>query len=171
MSERLLAGWHPITVYEELGVAVSRSSFYRFLHRHALCELGDNARKRVVPEIIHQPGEALILDWGKLRDVTDPVSSLAKQVGEVVAKTAQMNEVDREIWARTEFAQIERVWGDKTGEKLALARQLVLEIERKQPGLVDYLNATGAGDSAMVIMQLGNQAELLQAKRTGNKPW
>jgi transposase len=26
----------------------------------------------VIPEIVHQPGEALILDWGKLRDVVDP---------------------------------------------------------------------------------------------------
>jgi transposase len=28
--------------------------------------------RRVVPEIIHRPGEALILDWGKLRDYVDP---------------------------------------------------------------------------------------------------
>ena len=29
-------------------------------------------RKRVVPEIISEPGEVLQLDWGKLRDVIDP---------------------------------------------------------------------------------------------------
>lgn len=69
--ERLTAGWRPITVFEEIGVAVSRSSFYRFLHRQGLYETGRSYR-RVVPEIVHRPGESLLLDWGKLRDVVDP---------------------------------------------------------------------------------------------------
>ena len=47
---------------------VGRSSFYRFIHRHGLYLVGESTR-RVAPEIIHYPGEALILDWGKLRDV------------------------------------------------------------------------------------------------------
>jgi len=77
--ERLAAGWRPITVFEELGVPIARSSFYRFLNRHSLLNLGANCR-RVVPEIIHQPGEALILDWGKLRDFYDPVTQKKKTV-------------------------------------------------------------------------------------------
>lgn len=74
IRERLALGWQPITVYEEIGIAVARSSFYRFLQRHDLQVLGEKARTRlrVVGEIIHMPGEALLLDWGKLRDVTDP---------------------------------------------------------------------------------------------------
>lgn len=72
IKERLETGWHPITVLEELSVEVGRSSFYRFLHRHNLVEVGENARRRIIPEIIHAPGEALIVDWGKLRDVLDP---------------------------------------------------------------------------------------------------
>lgn len=70
--DRLQAGWHPITVFEELGLAVSRSSFYRFLQRHNLQVIGEKIRNRVVPEIVHEPGSALLLDWGKLRDVVDP---------------------------------------------------------------------------------------------------
>jgi len=65
--ERLEAGWHPITVFEELREQPSRASFYRFLTRHKLTEVG--RRARVVPEIVHEPGEALILDWGKLLSV------------------------------------------------------------------------------------------------------
>jgi len=71
MKDRLSIGWQPITVFEELPVTASRSSFYRFLHRHNLYELG-RSQRRVIPEIVHQPGEALLLDWGKLRDVIDP---------------------------------------------------------------------------------------------------
>jgi hypothetical protein len=71
LVERLTSGWRPITVFEELGLSVSRSSFYRFLHRHELYSLGRSYR-RVIPEIVHQAGESLLLDWGKLRDVVDP---------------------------------------------------------------------------------------------------
>ncbi len=72
ITERLESGWHPVTILEELCVSVGRSSFYRFLHRHNLVEVGENARRRIIPEIIHTPGEALIVDWGKLRDVLNP---------------------------------------------------------------------------------------------------
>jgi len=74
IEDRLRAGWQPITIFEELPVHTGRSSFYRFLYRHKLTELGENARKTLVQEIIYAPGEALILDWGKLRNVIDPDS-------------------------------------------------------------------------------------------------
>lgn len=75
--DRLQVGWRPITLYEELGVSLPRSSFYRFLHRHGLYQLGGHYR-RVVPEIVHGPGECLQLDWGKLRDVLDPETGRKK---------------------------------------------------------------------------------------------
>ena len=66
MRARLEAGWHAVTVYEELPVRVPRSNFYRYLKRHELNEAGRRGRLRVVPEIVHAPGEALLLDWGYL---------------------------------------------------------------------------------------------------------
>jgi transposase len=75
IRERLSAGWHAVTVYEELpgeAAEVGRSSFYRYLEREGLSRLGESCR--VVPEIVHKPGEALLLDWGKLRDVVDPAT-------------------------------------------------------------------------------------------------
>jgi len=77
--ERLKSGWRPITVYEELGSSVTRSSFYRFLNRHGILRLGQTYR-RVVPEIIHRPGEALILDWGKLTEYVDSGTGKKKTV-------------------------------------------------------------------------------------------
>jgi len=65
ICERLKAGWHAVTVFEELPIKVPRSNFYRFLERHQLSEVGREVR-RVVPEIIHEPGEALLVDWGYL---------------------------------------------------------------------------------------------------------
>ena len=70
--ERLEAGWQPVTILEELAVNAGRSSFYRFLHRYNLVDIGENARRKIIPEIIHVPGEALLVDWGKLIDVLEP---------------------------------------------------------------------------------------------------
>lgn len=74
ITERLTVGWKPITVFEELPVKdVSRSSFYRFMDRHGLYKIAQGLKDPVLTApIIHEPGEALILDWGKIRDVFDP---------------------------------------------------------------------------------------------------
>jgi Integrase core domain len=69
ITDHLQGGWRPVTVWEEIGVSVTKSSFYRFLHRHGLFDTG--RAYRVIPEIVHKPGEALQLDWGKFRDVID----------------------------------------------------------------------------------------------------
>lgn len=69
--DRLTALWSPITIFEELNNSeISRSSFYRFISRHELDKINKSVVKVSGP-IIHTPGEALILDWGKLRDVID----------------------------------------------------------------------------------------------------
>jgi hypothetical protein len=76
IKDRLIAGWYPVTVFEELPCKdVTRSSFYRFLVRHKLQKLAkDGQRDALTPPIVHEPGEALLLDWGKVRDVVDPVT-------------------------------------------------------------------------------------------------
>jgi hypothetical protein len=76
IKERLEVGWQPVTVFEELPGdlgGVSRSSFYRYLKRAGLDETGRHYR-RVVPEIVHQPGEALLVDWGKLCNAYNPAT-------------------------------------------------------------------------------------------------
>jgi hypothetical protein len=69
IQERLTNGWHAVTVYEELPVKVTRSSFYRFLEHHDLT-FPSGASPWVRPEIVHEPGEALLIDWGHLWTVS-----------------------------------------------------------------------------------------------------
>lgn len=70
IEERLRAGWRAVSVWEGLSPPVSRSSFYRYLVKHNIEELGSKGRK-VIPEIVHEPGEALQIDWGKIGDVVE----------------------------------------------------------------------------------------------------
>lgn len=114
--ERLEAGWHPITVYEELGMAVSRSSFYRFLHRHEIYELSESVR-RVVPEIIHQPGEALLLDWGKLRDVVDPETGKKRVLWAFVG-----------VLGYSRYLMVRLVWSNETQLTLSAIESMLREI-------------------------------------------
>jgi transposase len=79
INDRIAAGWHAITIFEELPVKTTRSSFYRFLKRHGLYHRGRRPQ-RVVPEIVHAPGEALLVDWGKVASVIDPKSGKRRTV-------------------------------------------------------------------------------------------
>lgn len=94
-------------------------------------------------------------------------SSLAREVDRVTVKHASMSEAEREIYKRTEFNKLERVWGSDTPKKIGAARRLVLELEAKSPGIVDVLERTGAGNSAIVIAQIAMQAERLLARKGG----
>jgi len=73
IKDRIAADWHAITIFEQLPIKVSRSSFYRFLDRHKL-NPSNQRPTRVVPEIIHKPGEALQVDWGKVGTVACPLT-------------------------------------------------------------------------------------------------
>jgi transposase len=68
IKERLELSWSPQTIFEELPLSVPRSNFYRYLHRSKLMSV---APARNVMELIHEPGECLQIDWGKLFDVVD----------------------------------------------------------------------------------------------------
>lgn len=86
IEEQLELGIHAVSLFESLqekGVAIKRSAFYRFLKKAGLNQQED--RRRVIPEIFHDPGECLQLDWGKLRDYVDPVTGKRKTVWMLVA--------------------------------------------------------------------------------------
>lgn len=77
IKERLELAWSPQTIFEELTCRVPRSNFYRYLHRQNLMT---SQLTRNVMELIHQPGECLQVDWGKLFDVVDKVTGKKKTI-------------------------------------------------------------------------------------------
>ncbi len=117
IKDRLTAGWSPITVYEEIGAAIGRSSFYRFMHRHELSRINEKNRYRVVPEIVHRPGEALLLDWGKLRDVIDPVTKKKKTLWAFVG-----------ILGFSRYLMVRLVWSNSTKETCLAIESMLREI-------------------------------------------
>ena len=80
------------------------------------------------------------------------------------AQWQQMTAPQRELHGRQAQAQIERLFGDKASERIALARQMIHELEAKKPGLIRYLEETGAGNSVALIANLALHGERLKAR-------
>lgn len=104
INSKLNIGWKTITIFEELPIDKNQvnmeiSSFYRFINRH---DLREQTNKRVVPEILHEPGEVLQLDWGKLRDVVDPVTGKKKTLWALVG-----------VMGFSRYMMVELVWDNK----------------------------------------------------------
>jgi transposase len=140
IQERLEAGWHAVTVFEELAVSgVTRSSFYRYLERYRLNRLGEHYR--VVPEIVHRPGEALILDWGKLRGVLDPDTGRSRTLWMFVGVLGFSRYLmARLVWtmdAGTTLTALESMFREVSGvpEKITIdnPKCIALEASRYEP--------------------------------------
>jgi hypothetical protein len=119
IKERREAGWHLITIWEELDIEVTQASFYRFIKRHKLDENKERGRCRikVIPEIIHSPGEALLLDWGKLKDVIDPVTGKKRTVWFLAG-----------IMGFSRYLMVRLVWDNKTTTTLKAIESMFNEM-------------------------------------------
>lgn len=92
-----------------------------------------------------------------------------KGIGESVMKHAHdsmenYNTLDddaKELQKRVELERTREHFGDDADEMLALAAQLVEEIDKAHPGLIGFLEATGAGNNRFVVAQFALQAKRL----------
>lgn len=92
-------------------------------------------------------------------------SAIAREVDSVARTFPTLEPSVQELYKRTELTTVERIWGKDTPRKMALAKQLCEELDARHPGVIDALNKTGAGNSARVIIQIGNQAERLYLRK------
>jgi hypothetical protein len=94
---------------------------------------------------------------------------VADEISQTATRTHAMTDAQRAIWEQNERLTLERMWGpEKMQQRLALAQQLVQEVDKKHPGLVELLETTGAGNSSMVVMQVALHAERLLDRLSGN---
>lgn len=119
IKDRREAGWHLITIWEELPVQVPKASFYRFIKRHRVEDDPEKMRCRmkVTSEIIHEPGEALILDWGKLRDVIDPETGKKRTVWFLAG-----------VMGFSRYMMVRLVWDNKTETTLNALESMFNEL-------------------------------------------
>ena len=117
IEERLKIGWHAVSVYEELPVAgITRSSFYRYLARHKLSRLGEEYRGAVT-EILHKPGEALLVDWGKLCSVREPETGRKRTLWHFTG-----------VLGHSRLLMVRLVWGNDVATTLKVIESMFREI-------------------------------------------
>ncbi len=121
--EKLGTDWKLITIFEELPIdrtnlSLAYTTFLRFLKRHNLYELsGRTTNNRVVPEMIHEPGEVIQLDWGKLRDVIDPDTGKKRTLWAFVG-----------VLGFSRYMMVKLVWDNKTETTLAAIEEMFTEM-------------------------------------------
>lgn len=92
-------------------------------------------------------------------------NTLAQEIKKTSESLTKMNQVQRDAWLDKQNKTLTAIWGDKQDEKIQLARQLVNEIEARQPGLKAFLDRTGSGNDANVISILANHAKIMSLKK------
>lgn len=88
-------------------------------------------------------------------------SSLAKEIAREGERSANLSEAERTLYGKSQMLRLEKTWGAETQKRVSLARQLVRDLDKKSPGLVDFLERTNAGNNAQVIAMFAAQAERL----------
>ena len=96
--------------------------------------------------------DAAIRGW--LADAELPKGTgnfIAAEARKLVPQLQAMTDSQRDLFQQQERVKLERIWGDGYNTNMNAARQLVQEIERKRPGIVNFLERSGLGDSSVVI--------------------
>lgn len=93
-------------------------------------------------------------------------SALLAEVDKTATAWNKMDATARTLHVQKETSVLQKLWGnDGYAAKVNAARQLIKELERKRPGIVEILERSGAGNSAQVIAQVALHAERLLARR------
>ena len=102
-------------------------------------------------------------------------AQISPEVGKAMGKHAAQHlaaypkwealpEVARTTHRMNQEAILRSTWGDKTAENIELARAVAQRVEQKHPGLMDYLDRTGLGNHAQIVITLANHGRALMAK-------
>jgi hypothetical protein len=86
---------------------------------------------------------------------------ITEEIARLTPRYQSMDAGARDLFAKTERAKVDKVFGKDSATMVSRARQLVREVEARKPGLVRLLEESGGGNSASVIVALAQQATML----------
>ena len=91
-------------------------------------------------------------------------NSLVATMSKMIQHTHPLSTNEREAYKDAENAKLEQLFGDKLQNELRPAARMIDELDRKRPGLKDFVRAHG--DNALFVTQL-IQAAHIYDKRKG----
>jgi hypothetical protein len=122
-------------------------------------DLGDMADGQPYTEA-HKEADGAIRGW--LTEAQLPKGAgnfIINEANELAPKLQAMTDAERGIFQASERVKLQAIWKGDFSKNLKAARQLVQQIESKKPGLIDFLERSGLGDSSSMILQLHHASQ------------
>lgn len=128
-----------------------------------------------LPPLDGTPGEVVhaaktFQAWLSTAELPTPIGNhIAGEINRFVRNNPDYeswNDAKRQIHATTELGKVNRFFGKDAQRNIDMARQLVAEVESKQPGVFGWLERSGAGNLSNVIIQLATHGQRLSARRS-----
>jgi hypothetical protein len=154
------------------GFEPGRVQDYQLPNLNDLHHLADGQNGEKLPDLTGKETMELQQRYGGWMEAAKLPPAIGSAVAKIAAKHiadmpryAAMENGAQEAYRLGQMGKLQKLWGDKTGENIALARQLVNEIEAKRPGIKEFFDKSGIGSNADTIAQLATHARRLQAQR------
>jgi hypothetical protein len=112
-----------------------------------------------------QEADASIRSWMVEAQLPKGVGDFViSEANTLVPKLMAMDGGQRQLFQASERTKLQAIWKDDFHRNLKAAREMVKQIEAKKPGLIDFLERSGLGDSSSMILQL-HHASLNRRKK------
>ncbi len=85
-------------------------------------------------------------------------TSLVATMSKMIQQTHPLSANEREAYKDAENAKLEKLFGDTWEDQMRPARRMIDELDRKRPGLKDFVRAHG--DNALFVTQLIQAARI-----------
>jgi hypothetical protein len=94
-------------------------------------------------------------------------NALISAIDKTAQATKGMSAGQLETYRQTELKKLQQAHGEKLGERLRAANDMIDELEQQRPGLKHVLGSVGVGKNAMVWNMLISHAPIYHARRKG----
>ena len=95
----------------------------------------------------------------------DTGNSLVSAIAKTAQATQHMTPDQLETYRQTELMKLQRAHGEKLGERLQAADDMIDQLEQQRPGLKNLLGSKGIGRNAMIWNMLVANAQIYQARK------
>jgi len=152
---------------------LENNSTIRALDDHPPAEPNQYAMPKLLPDgadylkspdaqAVDQYLRSAVSAGGFSKDLGDAVLETIVRLGE---KLDGFTPAQHELYGRESAIQLQKLFGERTQERIEAARSVAAIIEQYQPGFLEMLTSTGLGNSVELITYFASQHDRIRAMR------
>ena len=125
---------------------------------------GPGENVTMTPEL--RQADTLARNWmSEMGFTREAGSTIANIVNKLAQRQMSAEQVD--AYRDAENLKLRSLYGDTWDQRLGPARDMIIAVDKKFPGLRNFLLAHGVGDSAVLVNMLVQQAAIYHARKKG----